>query len=136
MANRKKGYRRVTWREGTQRPLSARFAFHRVRPFHDDGKDPAEREAVWLICEWRDDDVWKKRRIIRLIKERWRTERVYQDLKGELGFDHYEGRRFPGWHHHVSVALCCYAFVIAERVRRVPPSARRQESHRPLEVAA
>jgi SRSO17 transposase len=56
--------------------------------------------------------------------QRWRTERVYEDLKGELGLDHYEGRRFPGWHHHVSVALCCYAFIVAERVRRFPPSAR------------
>ena len=57
--------------------------------------------------------------------QRWRIERTYQDLKDELGLDHYEGRRFPGWHHHVSVVLCCYAFVIAERVRHFPPSARR-----------
>nr|WP_224373242.1 hypothetical protein [Hyalangium versicolor] len=56
--------------------------------------------------------------------QRWRTERVYEDLKGELGLDHYEGRRFPGWHHHVSVALCCYAFIVAERVRSFPLSAR------------
>lgn len=55
--------------------------------------------------------------------QRWRTERVYEDLKGELGLDHFEGRRFPGWHHHVSVALSCYAFIVAERVRRFPPSA-------------
>jgi len=149
IANRKKGYRRLTWRGGTKRALSSRVAMHRVLPFHHDGLDPAQREAVWLICEWLDDDVqpmkfylaavppnWKKRRLIRLIHERWRTERVYQDLKGELGFDHYEGRRFPGWHHHVSVALCCYAFVIAERVRRFPPSTRRKESDRPLQVAA
>lgn len=149
IANRKKGYRRVTWKQGTRRALSSRFAFHRVLPFHNDGTDPAQREAVWLICEWLDGDVqptkfyfavvppeWKKRRIIRLLKERWRTERVYEDLKGELGFDHYEGRRFPGWHHHVSVALCCYAFVIAERVRRFPPSARRPQEARPLQVAA
>ncbi len=149
IANRKKGYRRVTWRTGTKCALSARFAVHRVLPFHNDGKDPSQREAVWLICEWPDGDVqpmkfyfavvpplWKKRRIIRLIKERWRTERIYEDLKGELGFDHYEGRRFPGWHHHVSVGLCCYAFVVAERVRRFPPSARRQESHSPIQVAA
>jgi len=46
-----------------------------------------------------------------------------KDLKGELGLDHYEGRSFPGWHHHISVVLCCYAFVVAERVRRFPPSA-------------
>ena len=138
LANRKKAYRRVTWRAGTKRALSSRFAMHRVLPFHKDGQDPAEREALWLICEWLDGDVqpmkfylaaippnWKKRRLIRLIHERWRTERVYEDLKGELGFDHYEGRRFTGWHHHVSVVLCCYAFVIAERVRRLPPSTRR-----------
>src|ERR1700723_3737346 len=47
----------------------------------------------------------------------YRTERVYQEMKGELGLDHFEGRSFPGWHHHVSVALCCYAFVIGERMR-------------------
>jgi len=56
--------------------------------------------------------------------QRWRTERVYEDLKGELGLGHDEGRRFPGWHHYVSVALCCYAFIVAERARRFPPSAR------------
>ena len=56
----------------------------------------------------------------------WRTERVYEDLKGELGLDHFEGRRFRGWHHHVSVALASFAFVVAERVRAFPPSARRE----------
>jgi SRSO17 transposase len=59
--------------------------------------------------------------------QRWRTERAYQVIKGELGLDHDEGRRFPGWHHHISVALCCYAFIIAERVRRFPPSARGED---------
>jgi SRSO17 transposase len=53
-------------------------------------------------------------------KERWRTERVYEDLKGELGLDHFEGRRFRGWYHHVSVALCCFAFLVAERARASP----------------
>jgi SRSO17 transposase len=64
-----------------------------------------------------------KKQLIRIVMQRWRTERVYQDLKDELGLDHFEGRRFPGWHHHVSVALSCYAFIVAERVRRFPPSA-------------
>jgi len=66
--------------------------------------------------------------------QRWRIERTYQDLKDELGLDHYEGRRFPGWHHHVSVVLCCYAFVIAERVRHFPPLGQKAAG-RPLEVA-
>jgi SRSO17 transposase len=144
------GFRRVTWRDGTQQKLFARFAVRRVLPFHNDGWDPArERERVWLVCEWPDDkpepakyyfvamlEKLSKKQMIRLIKERWKTERVYEDLKGELGLDHYEGRRFPGWHHHVSAVLCCYAFIVAERVRRFPPSARRQEGHDPLTLAA
>jgi len=131
-----KPFRRFSWREGTGQTLSARFAIRRVVPVHDDGQVRSERERVWLICEWRDGEVAPTKyyfavlprktsckHLLRTIKERWRTERVYEDLKGELGLDHFEGRRFPGWHHHVSVALCCYAFVIAERVRRFSPSA-------------
>lgn len=146
----RRGYRRVTWRDGTKKKLSARFAFRRVVPFHDDGHDPAtDRERVWLVCEWPDDEVqptkfyfatlpktWSKKRLIRLIKERWRTERAYEDLKGELGLDHYEGRRFPGWHHHISTVLACYAFLVAERVRRFPPSPRRAEAYDAHALAA
>jgi SRSO17 transposase len=140
----RQGFRRVTWREGTKRKLSARFAVRRVLPTHDDGWQPTQREPVWLILEWPDDEAapskyyfttlprsWSKKRLIRFLKERWRTERVYEDFKGELGLDHYEGRTFPGWHHHVSVALCCFAFLAAERARAFPPSARRREAHDP-----
>jgi SRSO17 transposase len=76
------------------------------------------------VIEWppNDEQVMKSlpgrmshKRLVRIIKERCRTERMYEDLKGELGLDHFEGRSFVGWHHHVSVALCCYAFVVAER---------------------
>jgi SRSO17 transposase len=150
IAKKKRGFRRVTWRHGIKNKLSARFAIRRVLPFHDDGWDAAtERERLWLVCEWPHDEKeptkyylvtlpkgWTNKRLIRLIKQRWRTERAYEDLKGELGLDHFEGRRFPGWHHHVSVALCCYAFVVAERVRRFPPSARRQEGDGPIAIAA
>ena len=133
-----RGFRRVTWRDGTRRKLSARFAVARVLPAHEDGWDPTEREPVTLIVEWPDDEpapkkfhfttlprAWSKKRLIRLLKERWRTERVYQDFKGELGLDHYEGRRYPGWHHHISAALTCFAFLAAERARGFPPSAGR-----------
>lgn len=131
----RKAFRRTTWREGTSTKLSARFCFRRVRIAHNDGTPLAEREDVWLVMEWRDgeDEPTKfhlttlgrrmsKKEIVRTIKERWRTERVYQEMKGELGFDHFEGRSFTGWHHHVSVVLCCYAFVVSERLRRFPPS--------------
>ena len=56
------------------------------------------------------------------------TERVYEEAKQEMGLDHYEGRRYQGWHHHVSVVLSCYAFVVAERVRHFPPDTARVQS--------
>jgi SRSO17 transposase len=131
-------FRRVTWRDGTKKRLTARFAFERVVPSYDDpAVEPKHRKDLWLIMEWRDDETERirfhfsslprdmtKKRLVRLLKERYRTEQVYRELKSELGLDHYEGRRFPGWHHHVSVTLACYAFVVAERARAFPPSAR------------
>lgn len=140
------GFRRCTWRKGTREDLSARFALRRVVAA---GVPQCEQEPLWLLIEWRDGEAEPanyflislpghrtKKQLIRLVMQRWRTERVYQDLKGELGLDHYEGRRFPGWHHHVSVALCCYAFIIAERVRRFPPSARGKARAHPQRLAA
>jgi SRSO17 transposase len=104
---------------------------------------------VWLLIEWRDNENAPancflcsllgrptKKQLLRRVMQRWRIERTYQDLKDELGLDHYEGRRFPGWHHHVSVVLCCYAFVIAERVRRFPPSGGRPLEDRAQSFAA
>ena len=130
-------FRQTTWREGTRGLLHARFAVRRVAAAHDDGQPPANREQLWLLMEWRDGDARPKhfylatlptntsrKKLVRLVKERYRTERVYEDMKGELGLDHFEGRRFRGWHHHVSVALCCCAFVTAEKVRAFSPSAR------------
>lgn len=137
------GFRRVTWREGTKTQLSSFFAMLRVVPYHQDSADPAERESVWLLIEWPEGEqaptkftfanvalTVGKKQLVRIVKERYRTERVYEDFKGELGLDHFEGRRFRGWHHHVSVALCCYAFVVAERARTFSPQSRwREETH-------
>ena len=118
-------------------------------PAHDDGTDPAHREDVWLLMEWPDGEKEPpkyflatlpcgstRKQIVRVVKERYRTERLYEDLKGELGLDHFEGRSFAGWHHHISVALCCYAFVLSERVRRFPPSARWSLADDALPLAA
>jgi SRSO17 transposase len=137
------GFRRCTWRQGTKAPLTARFALRRVVPAYDGAHGIENRESLWLLIEWRDDEDepanyflcslpgrMTKKKLVRAVMQRWRTERAYEDLKGELGLDHYEGRRFPGWHHHVSVVLSCYAFVVAERARHFPPSARRSlEDH-------
>jgi SRSO17 transposase len=78
----------------------------------------------------------RKKALVRIVKERWRTERVYEELKGELGLDHFEGRSYQGWHHHISVVLCCYAFVVGERVRHFPPSQGRQDQTGAVNVAA
>jgi SRSO17 transposase len=104
----RKAFRSVMWRDGTRGPLWSRFARLRVVAEHDDGWDPAQREDVWLLIEWPDGEreptkytlsslprTVSKKQLVRLVKERYRTERVYEDLKGELGFDHYEGRRLP-----------------------------------------
>lgn len=144
-----KRFRKLTWREGTKGKLSSRFCFVRVRVAENDGITVAEHEPLWLIAEWLEGEQkptkfllttlarkMSKKQIVRLCKERWRTERMYEDLKGELGLDHFEGRSFPGWHHHVSVVLCCYAFVVAGRSRSFPPSAARTRANRALGIAA
>jgi len=142
-------FRRLTWRVGPGGRLSSRFAFRRVKVAHDDGTDAGDREPLWLVMEWPEGEEkptkfilttlprrMTKKQIVRIIKERWRTERAYEELKGELGLDHFEGRSFQGWHHHVSVVLCCYAFIVSERVRRFPPSPGRQDHARAVSVAA
>ena len=144
----RRGFRRVTWREGTKGKLASRFAVERIVLAQDDLVDPSKREVVWLVMEWPDGEetptdftaatlpaTMTRRELVRRIKQRWRTERVYEDAKGELGLDHYEGRSFRGWHHHVSVVLACFAFIAAERSRSFPPAAgkaaSRKARHRP-----
>jgi SRSO17 transposase len=144
-----RAFRRLTWREGPGGKLSSRFAFRRVKVANDDGTDAGDREPMWLVMEWPEGEAkpakfilttlprrMTKKQIVRIVKERWRTERAYEELKGELGLDHFEGRSFPGWHHHISVVLSCYAFVVSERVRRFPPSARRKDRTHSISVAA
>lgn len=145
----RRAFRRLTWRVGPGGKLSSRFAFRRVKTAHDDGTDAGDREPLWLAIEWPEGESkptrfilttlprrMTKKQIVRIVKERWRTERAYEELKGELGLDHFEGRSFPGWHHHISVVLCCYAFVVSERARRFPPSAGRKNTADSIAIAA
>lgn len=138
---KKAAFRRCTWRQGTKGPLTARFARRKIWISDD--------ETATVLIEWRDREsepanyffissprTYSTKQLVRLVMQRWRIERTYQDLKGELGLDHYEGRRFPGWHHHISVVLCCYSFVIAERTRRFFPSARGSLAHAPIGISA
>jgi len=144
----KRKFRRVTWREGTSRSLWSRFAVQRVIPARSKGKRNATPEPVWLLVEWPDGEPSPTntffvslpdrtvKQMVCLVKERYRTETAYRELKSELGLDHFEGRRYRGWHHHVSVVLCCHAFLVAERSRRFFPSAARTQTTRPIIDAA
>jgi SRSO17 transposase len=142
----RKKVRKVTWRDGTNCVLHSRFARLRVIV---DREDNIEREPEWLLIEWPEGEAGPTKfvlstlpkttsckQLVRTFKERWRIERSYEDVKGELGFDHYEGRSFVGWHHHVTTVLVCYAFLVAETVRSFPPSTIRQSDGHAIESAA
>ena len=142
-----RSFRRVTWREATRRTLWSRFVCLRVRVVTD--TEPQGGEEQWLVIDRPVRDEPPKRytlttlpkslsrkQLVRRLRQRWRIERTYEDLKGELGLDHFEGRTYPGWQHHVTCVLCCAAFVVAERARAFPPSAGRSQKGHPFACAA
>jgi SRSO17 transposase len=124
-----RAWRRVTWRNGVNRPWAARFAAVRVTPANE-WRNRRLAPEVWLLCE---QDLGLTPRIkyffvnlpataslkqlVRLAHQRWAIEQQYQELKTELGLDHFEGRSFPGWHHHVVLTAVAYAFLQKERMR-------------------
>jgi SRSO17 transposase len=121
-------WRKVTWREGTRGELSSRFAAVRVRPAHRDTQRSEPWPEEWLLIEWPEGDAepakyWfsnlprrtSLKRLVKLAKARWWIERDYQELKQELGLGHYEGRNWRGFHHHASLCIAAYGFLIAER---------------------
>jgi SRSO17 transposase len=128
-------WRTVTWREGTRGAMRSRFARLRVRPAHRDEQRAAPRPEEWLLIEWPRGDgaptkYWLSTLpattliadLVRLAKLRWRIERDYQELKDELGLDHFEGRGWRGFHHHGALCIAAYAFLAAERARLSPPA--------------
>ena len=131
-----KAWKSVTWREGTRRALRSRFARVRIRPAHRDQKRTAPRAEEWLLIEWprgeaeprkywlsnRDEKI-SLRNLVALAKQRWIIERDYEELKQELGLGHFEGRGWRGFHHHATLCIAAYAFLVAER-SRFSPSAR------------
>ena len=124
----------VSWREGSAGALTSRFARLRVRAAHRDEKLSQPRAPEWLLIEWPQGEdeptkYWLSTlpedipfaRLVELAKLRWRIERDYQELKQELGLGHYEGRGWRGFHHHATLCIAAYGFLIAERAR-LPPS--------------
>jgi SRSO17 transposase len=129
----KHAWRTITWREGTNQKLQSRFARVRVRvaPIRGEGRFSEET----LLVEWpKGEDAPTKfwfatidrkvsfRGLVDMAKLRWRIERDYQDLKQEIGLGHYEGRGWPGFHHHGTLSIAAYGFLISER-ESIPPSA-------------
>jgi SRSO17 transposase len=123
-----RAWRTVTWREGTQGELSSRFAAVRVHPAHRDTQRSEPWPEEWLLIEWPKDEAepakyWFSNRprrtsltrLVQVAKTRWWIERDYQELKQELGLGHYEGRNWRGFHHHGSLCIAAYGFLIAER---------------------
>jgi SRSO17 transposase len=121
--------RRVSWREGTKGALGARFAWIRVWPGQGWATgDCADAGPVWVLIEEQADGKLKYAfsnlpagtscvRAVRLWKSRWPVEQGYQQLKEELGLDHFEGRSWRGFHHHVAMTLLAYGFLLLERHR-------------------
>lgn len=122
-------FEKVGWWEDGTGQLWSRFASCRVRPANC-VEGGADDEEVWLLMEMSPGETGPCRfwlatlpgyatteQLVHLVKEGYRTEQGYADLKGELGLDHFEGRTYRGWHHHVTVALACFAFIVAERAR-------------------
>ena len=131
----KQAWRTITWREGAADQLRSRFARVRVRAAPTRGA--ARQLEETLLIEWPESEpeptgYWLStldenisfRRLVDVAKMRWRVERDYQELKQEIGLGHYEGRGWPGFHHHGTMCIAAYAFLISER-ETIPPSAPR-----------
>ncbi|MGH7100750.1 MAG: IS701 family transposase [Stellaceae bacterium] len=129
-----RAWRTIEWREGTAERLSSRFARVRVRIAHRDYWLTEPRPEEWLLIEWPEAEnqptkYWLStlpedisfRRLVDMAKLRWRIERDYQELKQEVGLGHFEGRGWRGFHHHATLCIAAYGFLIAERAA-IPPS--------------
>src|SRR5215831_18013841 len=128
----KHAWRTITWREGTNEKLQSRFARVRVRvaPIRGDARFAEETLLIeWPKGEAKPTKYWlatvdqdmSLRELVDLAKMRWRIEHDYRDLKQEIGLGHYEGRGWRGFHHHGTLCIASYGFLISER-ERIPPS--------------
>ncbi|MFP2913007.1 IS701 family transposase [Pyxidicoccus sp. 3LFB2] len=151
-------FHRVSWREGSRGEQSSRFAAVRVQTAECHVQRAPPSEEVWLLIEWPTEqsnptkyslsslpEDTPLKELVRLSKLRWRVERDYQELKGEVGLDHFEGRGWRGFHHHVTLCMVAHGFLALRRALfppeentldaargAPPPSASAAAPHRPL----
>ncbi len=125
-------YKKVAWREGSRGRQSSRFLAMRVRvaAHHHYGRPPSEEQ--WLLCNWLDGEDAPKfwlsnlpastsiKSLVAAAKLRWRVERDYQELKQEIGLDHFEGRTWRGFHHHATLCAVAHAFLALRRALSPP----------------
>ena len=136
-------WRIVSWREGSNETLSSRFAAVRIRPASRDWKLSTPHPLEWLLVEWPINDkaptkYWLSTLpedapievLVDTAKLRWRIERDYEELKSELGLAHFEGRGWRGFHHHATLCIAAYGFLIRERAALPPSEPRRREKPR------
>ena len=141
LAAGKKAAVTVTWREGTRGKMNSRFLALRVRPANIELRRAAHKAGEelpvrWLVCEWPSKEpepvkYWLSnlpadtplKDLVRLAKMRFRIEQDYRELKDALGLDHFEGRTWRGWNHHVTLVSVAHAFLTLERRRRPPARA-------------
>ncbi len=122
-------WQRVTWREGTKGPMTSRFAATRVLPSHSYQYGGPKEETLWLLAEWPEEEAaptkfWLANlpgdtsllSLVRLAKIRWWIDQGYQQLKDELGLDHYAGRSWQGWHHLVTMTMLAFGFLTLENL--------------------
>ena len=122
-------YQTLSGREGTNATLSGRFAAVRVRHAGDNFGKARLRPQQWLLIEWPADleepakyclstlpESTPRNELVSAAHQRWRIERDYQDLKQDFGLGHYEGRGWRGFHHHASLCIAAYGFLMAERL--------------------
>ena len=121
-------FKQITWRENGERKLQSRFATVRIRPAHRDYEKAEPHPEEWLLIEWPRGEkeparYWvstlppttRLKALIKMAKHRWIIERDYEELKQELGLGHYEGRNWRGFHHHATLCIAAYGFLVAER---------------------
>jgi SRSO17 transposase len=129
-------WKTVSWRQGVKKKLTSRFAAVRVRCAHRDYWRSEPHAEEWLLIEWPKDEEGPAKywfstlpagtsltQLVHMAKHRWIIERDYEELKQELGLGHFEGRGWRGFHHHATLCIVSYGFLVAER-SRFSPSAR------------